>query len=103
VSKGALPEMIRLQRQVSYFGDRQGINGLMKHTGDIETNLQVLSLLWDDRHAEYLPYKNFSEWPEVQDQVFIDLILKMMNLDSARRITAREALEHPWFRDVELK
>jgi serine/threonine protein kinase len=67
VSKGALPKMIRLQRQVSYFGDREGINGLMKHVGDQETNLRVLSLLWDDRYANYLPYKHFSEWPEVQD------------------------------------
>lgn len=45
VAKGALPAMIRLQRQVSYFGDKDGINGLMKHVGEEETNLQVLSLL----------------------------------------------------------
>lgn len=102
-SKDALPGMIRLQRQVSYFGDRDGINGLMKHVGDEEANLEVLSLLWDDRYADYLPYKHFSEWSEVQDGGFRELVLRMMNLDPARRITAREALEHPWFGDTDLK
>lgn len=103
LSKGALPETIRLQRQVSYFGDRDGINGLMKHVGDEETNLEVLSLLWDDRYADYIPYRHFSEWPDVQDDAFRKLVLAMMNLDPAGRSTAREALEHPWFRDVDLK
>lgn len=103
VAKGAFPGIIRLQRQVSYFGDRDGINGLMKHVGDEETNLQVLSLLWDDRFADYLPYSHFSDWSEVQDAVFKDLVLKMMSLDPVKRITAREALEHPWFDDVDFK
>ncbi|KAH5133433.1 hypothetical protein HBI56_047110 [Parastagonospora nodorum] len=35
-SKGALPAFIRLQRQISYFGDKEGMNGLMKHVGDEE-------------------------------------------------------------------
>jgi hypothetical protein len=38
VSKGALPALIRLQRQISYFGDKEGLNGLMKHVGDEEAN-----------------------------------------------------------------
>ena len=35
-SRGVLPMLIRLQRQVSYFGDKDGLNGLMKHVGDEE-------------------------------------------------------------------
>lgn len=103
LSKGALPATIRLQRQVSYLGNRDGINGLMKHVGDVEANLEVLSLLWDDRYADYLPYRHFSGWSEVQDGAFRELVLRMMNLDPARRITAREALEHPWFKDIGMK
>jgi hypothetical protein len=81
VSKGAFPSIIQLQRQVSYFRDKNGINGLMKHTGDDEMNLKVLSLLWEDRYADYLLYKHFSEWLEVKEESFKDLILKMMNLN----------------------
>ena len=36
--QGALPEMIRLQRQVSYFGAQEGVDGLLKHIGDDDTN-----------------------------------------------------------------
>jgi serine/threonine protein kinase len=30
---------------------------------------------------------------------FRDLIVKMTNLDPTMRITARQALEHPWFKE----
>jgi hypothetical protein len=45
VSKGALPALIRLQRQISYFGDNEGLNGLMNHVGDEEANCEVLGML----------------------------------------------------------
>lgn len=89
--------MIRLQRQVSYFGDVKGINGLITHVGDEELNCQVLSLLSDERNEDYIPYKPFSEWPEIQDTAFIDLIKGLMNLDLAGRLSAHQALQHPWF------
>ncbi|EER25435.1 Protein kinase domain containing protein [Coccidioides posadasii C735 delta SOWgp] len=99
-AQGALPSMIRLQRQVSYFGDKDGLNGLMKHLGDDERNCQILGMLWEDRFEDYIPYKPFSEWQDVSDEVFKDLIRGLMNLDPAKRITARQALKHPWFADV---
>lgn len=97
-SQGALPMAIRLQRLVSYFGDEEGLKGLMKHVGDDDTNCQILSMLWEEQNAEYVDYKPFSEWPEVQkDESFRDLIKGLMNLDPGRRITAVQALGHPWF------
>lgn len=96
-----MPYLIRLQRQVSYFGDREGVEGLLKHIGDDDVNCQVLRMLWEDRHEEYIPYKPFSEWADVTDVVFKDLIRELTNLDPANRITAAEALEHPWFTDVQ--
>lgn len=48
-AQGVFPHIIRLQRQVSFFGDREGLNGLMACVGDEEVNCQVLGLLWDDR------------------------------------------------------
>lgn len=101
-SQGAFPHVIRLQRQVSYFGDREGLNGLMTHVGDEEINCQVLGFLWDDRAADYHSYRPFSEWPNVTDDEFKDLIRRMTNLDPQKRATAREALEHPWFSGCEI-
>ncbi|DAA79010.1 TPA_exp: Uncharacterized protein A8136_2795 [Trichophyton benhamiae CBS 112371] len=102
-AQGAFPYVIRLQRQVSYFGDRKGFNGLITHIGDDEINCQVLGFLWDDRVADYHPYKPFSEWSNVIDDAeFKDIILKMTNLDPQQRVTAHEALEHPWFSGSEI-
>jgi serine/threonine protein kinase len=99
-SKGALPTVIRLQRQVSYFGDREGLNGLMKHVGDEEANCEVLGMLWEERAAGYIPYAPFSEWTDV-DSTFKDLIRGLISLDPSQRLTARQALDHPWFEGIE--
>jgi serine/threonine protein kinase len=97
---GALPDMIRLQRQVSYFGDQEGLDGLKTHLGDDEISLTILNMLWEDRFEPYIPYRPFKDWPEVEDVIFKDLILKLMNLDPSKRITAQQALEHTWFEAV---
>ncbi|KAF7136832.1 hypothetical protein CNMCM5793_006402 [Aspergillus hiratsukae] len=95
--QGVFPAIIRLQRQVSYFGDNDGVNGLLRHLQGDEVNCQVLKLLWDGRSDEDIPYKPLSEWPEVVDPAFKDLIRGLTNLDPAKRLTARQVLEHPWF------
>ncbi|KAG4439251.1 hypothetical protein IFR05_005289 [Cadophora sp. M221] len=95
LAQGPLPSLIRLQRQVSYFGDGEGFSGLLKHIADDDTSCQVLRMLWDERFAEYIPYKPFSEWPDVGDAVFKDLIRGLTNLDATKRIAAHQALEHP--------
>jgi serine/threonine protein kinase len=100
LAQGALPGVIRLQRQVSYFGDSEGINGLLKHISDDDMNCQVLRMLWDGRSEEDIPYRPFSEWPDVGDAAFKDLIRGLTNLDPAKRITACQALEHPWFAEI---
>lgn len=46
-SQGALPAMLRLQRQISYFGDSESVEGLVRHVGDEETNRQIITMLWD--------------------------------------------------------
>lgn len=97
ISQGAEPLATRLQRLVSYFGDGDGINGLLTHMGDNETSCEILSLLWERRGADYVPYKPFIEWPETQqDERIRDLITGLMSLDPGKRITAKQALMHPW-------
>ena len=96
-SRGALPMLIRLQRQVSYFGDKEGLNGLMKHVGDEEINCQILSFMWDQRSAENILCEPLTDWQDAGDENFKDLIGGMMNLDPTKRTTARKDLEHAWF------
>jgi hypothetical protein len=92
--------MIRLQRLVSYFVDQEGFEGLMRHLGDDETSRTVLTMLWEDRHEVYILYRSFADWPEMEDGVFKDLVVRFMNLDLERRITAQETLERLWFEGI---
>ncbi len=96
-AQGVQPILVRLQRQVSYFGDQEGVNGLLKHIGEFDTQCQVLRMLWEDRSGEKIPYKPFSEWQDVGDAAFKHLIRGLTCLDPTKRVTARQALEHPWF------
>jgi serine/threonine protein kinase len=86
-SNGALPAFIRLQRQISYFGDE-------------EANCEILGMLWEERAAENISYVPFEEWKDV-DATFKDLIRGLNSLDPAQRLTARQALDHAWFEGVE--
>ncbi|KAL2787004.1 kinase-like domain-containing protein [Aspergillus keveii] len=70
-----------LFRHISYFGDEEGVNGLLEHIGEANNPRQPLEA-W--RYLE----------PDLRD-----LIGKMTRLDPKNRITAKEALDHPWFGD----
>ena len=101
-SQGNQPGLIRLQRQVCFFGEEEGYLGLRRHIGKEEEQIcELVDGMWEERTAPYMPYKHFSTWPEVEDEAFRDVVLKLMSLDPARRISAREALRHPWFEGVE--
>ena len=95
LSNQALPTMIRLQRAVSYFGTSNNIEGLIQYVDENELNSQISRMLWEDRDAEYLPYQHFTIWDV--DRNFKDLVSRLMDLDPKERLTAQQALEHPWF------
>lgn len=88
-----------LSRHISYFGtDTESLQGLVRHTGMDEGP-------WFGRFIELVeeinagsPRKPFTAWVYV-DETFRDLVAQMTNLDTKKRITAREALEHRWFQD----
>jgi hypothetical protein len=58
-AQGVLPALIRLQRQVSYFGDQGGVDGPLKDIAHDDISLQVLRMLWEERSEEHIPYKPF--------------------------------------------
>lgn len=89
-----------LQRHVSYFAtDEDSFRGLLRHVEHEDPWFDRFAALAGDFNADK-PRKPFAGWMYV-DAEFRDLIGKMTNLDPARRITAREALEHPWMQEIE--
>jgi serine/threonine protein kinase len=85
-----------LRRHISYFADEDGFKGLLQHIGEDNVFFDRLIALAGDFDSER-PRQPFTGWQYV-DEELRDLVMKMTNLDPARRITAREALSHPWFR-----
>ncbi|MCJ1250871.1 hypothetical protein MMC30_008099 [Trapelia coarctata] len=86
-----------LERQISYFADADGLDGLLKHLGDSPW-CEVFEVIRDG-FTKTNPRKPFSLWKDVNAD-FKDLIGGLMNFNPARRLTAHEALAHRWFGDV---
>ncbi|KAJ5823525.1 calcium/calmodulin dependent protein kinase [Penicillium robsamsonii] len=99
-SMGTLPAFIRLQRQVSYFVDKVGIDDLLKHISGDQIDSEILLMLWEDRNEENIPYIPFSEWPDVCDVAFKHLIRGLTCLDPTRQITAHQMLQNEWFAGI---
>ncbi|EFE43966.1 hypothetical protein TRV_01289 [Trichophyton verrucosum HKI 0517] len=86
-----------LSRHISYFADEEGLNGLLKHIQKENPFFERLVSL-----AENVPRQPFEAWGSVEPQLK-NLVGKMTCLDPSRRITAAEALEHPWFKSAWMK
>lgn len=84
-----------LRRQISFFGEEEGFKGLLQWISERNPFFERLVTLAGSFNATN-PRKPFRNWYFVDAQ-FRDLVCKMTTLDPARRITALEALQHPWF------
>lgn len=84
-----------LRRHISYFGEEEGLKGLLKWIGEENPFFDRLVELAGTFGPGNLR-EPFEKWHFV-DESFRDLVGRMTNLDPAKRITAKEALEHPWF------
>lgn len=94
----AKKEKLIVKRLLSHFADGPGLVGLLEHLDDSVTQWRDPVLTVVPEFTATNPRKSFSMWEDV-DECFRDVITKMMSVDPARRITAREALEHPWFKN----
>lgn len=102
VDEDKVPEGIEvldivLERQLSYFSNLEGTEGLIQYLGDSPW-AQLIGMIAADFNAEN-PRRPFEMWQDI-DADFKDLITRMMNIDPTRRLTANEALAHQWFADV---
>ncbi len=82
---------------LSYFGDGLGLVGLLEYLDEENGDWRDLVVATAQDFTAENPRKPFSLWHDV-DEDFRDLIGKMTSLDPRRRIKARDALEHPWFK-----
>ena len=88
-----------LERQISYFADLEGFDGLLRHLGDSPW-CKVLETLRDGFNEEN-PREPFVRWNmEPLDSDLKDLIRGLTNFDPAKRLTVGEALSHRWLYDV---
>lgn len=91
------PLSIIIERQILYFANEDGINGLVKYLGDSPW-VHIFKVIRDGFNSDN-PRRPFALWKDV-DEDFKSLICGMTNLDPERRITADEALAHKWFEGV---
>ncbi|PSS07171.1 hypothetical protein M430DRAFT_23320 [Amorphotheca resinae ATCC 22711] len=94
------PLSIVIERQISYFAEEDTLAAFLRYLGDNRWRV-VFEALRDGFNKEN-PRKPFSSWKNYAgiDADFKDLISGLTNFDPARRITAHEALEHRWFKDL---
>ncbi|KAF9892320.1 hypothetical protein FE257_002097 [Aspergillus nanangensis] len=84
-----------LRRHISYFGNEDGCNGLLRHIGEENPFFERLIVLANS----FTPgdgRQPFQSWDYVEPDLR-DLVGKMANLDLTKRITSMEALQHCWF------
>ena len=91
---------IVLERQISYFADEDGLNGLLRYVGDESPWYEILEVI-KSGFGEEQPRRPFALWNgEKLDEDFKALVGGLTNFDPTKRFTASQALAHRWFRDV---
>ncbi|KAI1819938.1 kinase-like domain-containing protein [Xylaria intraflava] len=94
------PTIDILTRQTSYFANWGDFDGFLQYLGRQHPWTNDFRRIADSFN-EKNPRRPFALWKsDLLDADFKDLVSKMTNFDPRKRITADEALEHPWFADV---
>ena len=70
---------------------------MLRYLGDSPW-AQIFTVIAEGFNEEF-PREPFTLWKGIEPE-FRDLVSRMTNVDPERRITAQEALLHPWFSDV---
>nr|POE78460.1 hypothetical protein CFP56_60692 [Quercus suber] len=105
VDQSELPEGIDklavvIERQISYFGDTDGLDGFLHYIGDKTFWHEAFRVTIDGFSEEQRP-EPFRFWQGTGlDESFKSLIGGLTNFDPNRRLTAQQALDHEWFSDV---
>lgn len=86
-----------LERQISYFANEESLAAFMKY---LNTNpwVDIFAVLRDGFNVEN-PRRPIALWQDVIPELK-HLLTGLINFDPEKRLTAREALDHPWFKEV---
>lgn len=93
------PIVVILENQISYFADAEGFQALLDSVDLRQYWYDVLTAVISSFNEDY-PMKSLSHWTGM-DQDFKNLLIGLTNFNPAKRLTAKEALEHKWFADVD--
>ncbi|CAJ2509201.1 Uu.00g142270.m01.CDS01 [Anthostomella pinea] len=86
-----------LTSQMSYFAEWKDFRGFLDYLGSKHPWAGDFRRMANSFNEDN-PRRPFAVWKsDLLDDEFKDLIGKMTNFDPQKRITAQEALEHPWF------
>lgn len=83
-----------LERQISYFADEESMPAFLEYLGDSPW-VEIFTVVRSGFNAEN-PRRPIALWRDVDPQLK-DLVGKLTNFNPVKRLTAHEALEHPWF------
>lgn len=86
-----------LEKQISYFAEKEGMAEFLKYIGNSPW-AEIFAVVRDGFDAEN-PRRPIALWKGIDPQLK-DLVRGLTEFDPARRLTAREALDHPWFKDA---
>ncbi|KAF3895034.1 Calcium/calmodulin dependent protein kinase [Trichophyton interdigitale] len=86
-----------IEQQIPYFADEDSIQEFLELIRESPW-AEVFKITRDGFNKEN-PRKPFALWKGV-DPVFKELICRMTHFNPMKRITAREALEHDWFKEI---
>ncbi|KAI1339720.1 kinase-like domain-containing protein [Xylariaceae sp. FL0016] len=94
------PTLEILERQMSHFATWDDLDGFLDYLGRSHPWRDDFRRMKATFGADN-PRRPFALWKsDLLDTDFKDLVGKMTNFDPRKRITAEEALEHPWFSDA---
>ncbi|KAI0128027.1 kinase-like domain-containing protein [Xylariales sp. AK1849] len=94
------PSFAILEKQISHFAEWDDFDDFLDYLGRGHPWRQNFSKMAKS-FGETNPRRPFNLWKsDVLDPDFKDLIRNMTHFDPRKRITAQQALEHPWFQEV---
>lgn len=86
-----------LERQISYFATEESLAAFLEYLGTSPW-VEIFAVVRDGFNAEN-PRRPIALWEGV-DPDLKDLLAGLTDFDPNKRLTAREALDHPWFKGI---
>ncbi|KAK6852304.1 hypothetical protein PG990_014522 [Apiospora arundinis] len=95
------PRFAILERQISHFAEWDDLDDFLEYLGRSHPWRSSFNKMARSFGSEN-PRRPFAMWKsDLLDADFKDLIRKMTHFDPRKRITAQQALDHAWFRDIQ--